>query len=324
VRAYAINATGTSYSNEVAFTTLAATVPSISSLTTSSVTQTSLSASSLTIADGGSTIIQKGFVWSTSTNPTIALTTKIISNDSSNSISASITGLSPATTYYIRAFATNSQGTAYSIETTFTTLAFSVPSITNLATNSITQTGLNLSGKINNEGGSTITQKGFVWSTNPNPTIALSTKSYYTYLFSNMDKAISGLLASTTYYVRAFATNATGTGYSQEITFTTLAASAPSISAIDVSNITQTGAIFIGLIRSDGDSAITQKGFVWSTSPNPNIALTTKSIDTNMGNNDIVKTITGLSPATTYYLRAFATNALGTSYSLETAFTTSP
>ena len=316
VRAFATNTTGTGYSEEINFTTLAISAPQFSSFSTGSVTQTSASANGSINNEGGSSITQKGIVWSTSQNPTIALTTKSFYSYSGNSISNSITGLLPATTYYVRAFATNATGTGYSQETSFTTLAFSVPTISSLSTSGA-QTSISAYGTINYNGGSTVIQKGIVWSTSPNPTIALTTKSSRTDSVNTINESITGLLPATTYYLRAFATNDTGTGYSEETTFKTLALAAPSISSFNIDSITQTGTNASSYISSNGGSAISQKGFVWSTSPNPTIALTTKSISNS--NN---ATITGLLPSTTYYIRAFATNAQGTAYSLETSFTT--
>jgi hypothetical protein len=320
VRAFATNTTGTGYSEEINFTTLAISAPQFSSFSTGSVTQTSASANGSINNEGGSSITQKGIVWSTSQNPTIALTTKSFYSYSGNSISNSITGLLPATTYYVRAFATNATGTGYSQETSFTTLAFSVPTISSLSTSGA-QTSISAYGTINYNGGSTVIQKGIVWSTSPNPTIALTTKISRTDSGNTISEAITGLLPATTYYVRAFATNDTGTGYSEETTFKTLALAAPSISSFNIDSITQTSTNASSYLGSNGGSAISQKGFVWSTSPNPTIALTTKSVSTASGTS-ISSSITGLSPATTYYIRAFATNALGTSYSLETSFTT--
>jgi hypothetical protein len=329
VRYFATNTIGTSYSNEIVFTTLPLSAPVFSINSTIgifSTTGNSASASYSIQDNGGSAITQKGFVWSTSPNPTTALTTKSFSTASGNSISSSITGLSPTTTYYIRAFATNSLGTRYSQERSFITLTPTIPSlyyINNITSSDITQTSASTSSSIQNNGGSSITQKGFVWSTSTNPTVALTTKGFDTNSGDMIRLSITGLAPATTYYLRAFATNATGTGYSQERSFTTLALAAPSISGLSASSITQTGLSASSSISNDGGSTITQKGFVWSTSPNPTTALTTKSISAASGNS-ISSSITGLSPATTYYLRAFATNSQGTSYSLETTFTTSP
>lgn len=71
---------------------------------------------------GGSSLSAKGIVWSTSRNPTIALSTK--SNEGTAGAGAAysvMTGLTANTTYYVRAFATNNSGTAYGIELDFRT-----------------------------------------------------------------------------------------------------------------------------------------------------------------------------------------------------------
>ncbi|MBW4360916.1 hypothetical protein [Flavobacterium taihuense] len=72
-------------------------------------------------SDGGSPITASGIVWSTTTNPTIA-NSKTNDNTSVGNFTSTMTGLSPKTTYYVRAYATNSKGTSYGIERTITTI----------------------------------------------------------------------------------------------------------------------------------------------------------------------------------------------------------
>jgi hypothetical protein len=218
VRAFVTNTIGTSYSNEIVFTTLPLSAPVFSNNSTTgifSITGNSASASNSIQDNGGSAITQMGFVWSTSPNPTVALTTKMISTASGNSISSSITGLSPATTYYVRAFATNTIGTSYSKEIAFTTSATSIPVFTNFpAPSFLTPFSISVVSSIKSNGGATITEQGFVWGTTPNPTTS-NTK------IIGGTATISGLSGNTTYYIRAYAVNAAGTGYSNERSFTT-------------------------------------------------------------------------------------------------------
>lgn len=70
--------------------------------------------------DGGATVTESGVVYSTSTAPTIA-DNKIVMSSGTSSFSQSVTGLQSGTTYYVRSYATNSVGTAYGSERTFTT-----------------------------------------------------------------------------------------------------------------------------------------------------------------------------------------------------------
>jgi hypothetical protein len=104
---------------------------------------------------------------------------------------------------------------------------------------------------------------------------------------------------------------------------TTSTGNVPSVSTSAVSNLTSSTFSSGGRILSDGGSLITAKGIVWSTSPAPSIALTTKT-DVGVGIGDFNCTITGLIPLTTYYYRSYATNGLGTVYGAEIAFTTAP
>ena len=98
--------------------------------TTATLTATTISIITSTIAsgggnissDGGATITARGLCWDTSQNPTVALTTKTTDGTGTGIFTSTITGLLPSTTYYVRAYATNSAGTAYSAQLTFTTL----------------------------------------------------------------------------------------------------------------------------------------------------------------------------------------------------------
>jgi len=72
-------------------------------------------------SDGGSSITAKGFVWSTSTNPTIDLVTKTNEGSGTLAFNSIINNLNQGTKYYIRAYATNSKGTTYGKEVNFTT-----------------------------------------------------------------------------------------------------------------------------------------------------------------------------------------------------------
>lgn len=72
-------------------------------------------------ADGGSAILGRGVVWSTSANPITSLATKTVDAGTTGAYTSSITGLTPNTTYYFRAYAVNADGTSYGAETTFQT-----------------------------------------------------------------------------------------------------------------------------------------------------------------------------------------------------------
>jgi len=89
----------------------------------------------------------------------------------------------------------------------------------------------------------------------------------------------------------------------------------------EVSQITQNGAISGANITSDGGAAITEKGVVWNTTANPTISLTTKTSN-GTGAAPFSSIMAGLTPGTQYYVRAYATNSIGTAYGDEKTFTT--
>ncbi|MFZ4560751.1 MAG: IPT/TIG domain-containing protein [Saprospiraceae bacterium] len=111
---------------------------------------------------------------------------------------------------------------------------------------------------------------------------------------------------------------------SRTVTVTQSAFSAPTLPTLTtttVSNITHTTATSGGNITSDGGAAVTARGVVWGTTTSPTIALSTKTSD-GTGTGAFTSSITGLSPGTTYYVRAYATNSVGTAYGSQVSFTT--
>jgi uncharacterized protein (TIGR02145 family) len=100
---------------------VAPTLPVISTTSISSIGNTSAISGGTISKDGGSYVISRGVVWSTSQSPTIALSTKTDNGTGTGFFTSSITGLSQSTTYYVRSYATNSTGTSYGTQISFTT-----------------------------------------------------------------------------------------------------------------------------------------------------------------------------------------------------------
>jgi hypothetical protein len=120
-RVFAYNAVGNSLqpSNEVTATTRS--LPVLTSVSITNTTNTSATAGGNITSDGGSSITAKGVVWHTSPNPTTALSTKTSDGTGTGIFSSAISGLAANTTYYVRAYATNTYGTSYGNELSFTT-----------------------------------------------------------------------------------------------------------------------------------------------------------------------------------------------------------
>jgi hypothetical protein len=129
VRAYATNSEGTSYGNEVTFTTTISANPVLPTLTTtaaSSIASTTATSGGTISSDGGTPVTARGICWSTTSGSTTALTTKTSGGTGGGAFIGSITGLTATTKYYVRAYATNSVGTSYGNELSFTTTAVSI------------------------------------------------------------------------------------------------------------------------------------------------------------------------------------------------------
>jgi len=218
IRAYVTNSAGTSYGNQVTATT-SAILSTINTAQVTAITAISATSGGTITSNGGATVTASGVCWSTTPTPTIA-NTKTTDGSSTGSFTSAITGITAGITYYVRAYATNSAGTAYGNEITFSALA-NFPTLTTAAVTSISTTTASGGGNISSAGGGTITARGVCWSTTANPTLA-NTKTVDGSGIGNFTSAIIGLTANTSYYVRAYATNSAGTAYGTQETFKTL------------------------------------------------------------------------------------------------------
>jgi len=201
-----------------------AALPTVTStLAISNISYTTASSGGSISIDGGAAVSARGVCWSTSINPTIALSTKTIDGSGIGSFTSSITGLVGGTTYYVRGYATNSVGTAYGNQVVFTATALTLATLTTTAISAITNSTASSGGSISLDGGAAVTARGVCWSTSSNPTAVLSTKTIDGSGTGSFTSSITGLLAATTYYVRAYATNSVGTAYGNQVVFTTTA-----------------------------------------------------------------------------------------------------
>ena len=320
VRAYATNSAGTGYGNEIPFQTLPVAVPTLITTDASGITQTTVTSGGTISNDGGATITERGIVYGTTSNPTTT-NTKVSSGSGTGSFSVNVTALTPNTTYYIRSYAINSAGTGYGNNITFQTTVPAIPSLTTRELLNITNTTATGGGSITNDGGSSITAKGICWGTSPNPTISDSktTDGTGTTTFTSF---ITGLSASVTYYVRAYATNSTGTGYGNQQTFTTSSTSntLPVVTSTSVTGLTTIQATFNAEVNSQGGGTVTERGAVWNTSGNPTV--NSNQVPSGAGTGVYTSTITGLSGGSNYYIRAYAINNFGINYGIEIPFRT--
>ncbi|WP_299578315.1 hypothetical protein [uncultured Sunxiuqinia sp.] len=320
IRAYAENEIGIAFGDELSFTTL-----DFASLTTqellASSTGTSAVGGGLIQSNGGSSITNVGVCWSTGHNPTVSLHTKTRYDKlNGDTFRSTLTDLDPVTTYYVRAYAVNSQGVAYGNEVSYTTPAI-LPSITTNYVVPVTKSEVVTGGTISDDGGAEITDRGVLWSTDANfdPDTVVVNKTSDGTGIGNFTSNIGGLNMSISYYIRAYATNSAGTAYGNQVSVT-IFPTAPRLFTHEVTEIEGYTAVCGGDITSDGGADVTLKGVCWSTHTNPTIE--DSRTYNGSGTDSYISKLTDLKPNTLYYVRAYAVNKIGVAYGLERTFLT--
>ena len=318
VRAYATNLHGTTYGDDVTFQTTAGQVV----LQTNGVTKITHNAATGggTISRlEGNTIAERGICWATTANPTLSAN-HVTSAETSNSFNVRMTGLATQTTYHTRAYVKTGTGDVFfGNDVSFqTTHEIVMPSVGATQVTDIGVSKATFGSSITSNGRGTISDAGFCYSLNGNPTTS-DTRVSYGSATGSFGKTVTGLQENTTYHVRAYATNEAGTAYGTDATFTTLEVIAPSLSSVTVSGISNTSATFEATVTTTGNGTISDAGFVYSTNHYP----TTSDSKLSCGKTTALKSRpSGLTQETTYYVRAYATNEKGTSYSNEQTFKT--
>ena len=386
-RAYAKNVVGLSYGANLSFRTLD-TLPVVTTTEPSNITATTFTSGGDVLVLNSNSLTARGICWNTTGSPTIA-DSHTTQTGGLGSFTSNVTGLECGTTYYVRAYATNSAGTAYGEEYSVTTTDYSLP-IVELLTAQVNATNIISQSEVLTENCAVVTARGVCWNTTGAPTVAGNHTDDGDGLGS-FTSNLTELTPNTTYYVRAYATNSIGTAYGEQmaiitecdiVTVTingsttinygqsaTLTASGavsyhwstggngntitisptsstvyavtgtdsygctntasitvtvnpvlPTVATTSVTNITSTAATSGGNVTSDGGALVTARGVCWGTTHNPTV---NSSHTTNgTGTGDFNSSCTGLTAGTTYYLRAYATNGVGTAYGGEVCFTT--
>lgn len=291
-KAFSYNSSGEKYGAIKSFTTTAA-APSVSTGSSSSVTYNSATVSGSVSDDNGATVTTRGICYNTTGSPTVD-SSKVASGSGEGDFSSNLTGLNPDTTYYARAYATNSQGASYGGQISFVTLSAEPTVTTTSGATGITTSTATVAGNVTSDNGSTITERGFCYSTSTNPTTA-NAKAIVSGTTGAMSKEITGLAIGTKYYFKAYATNARGTGYGSQSSFTTLPGNPSGLNAtrIDKSSMS------LSWVKGNGGTySIVRRGTIAPANINSG-TLVYQGTGTSL-------TDTGLSAGTTYYYRVWS------------------
>ena len=190
----------------------------------------------------------------------------------------------------------------------------------------VTKTTVTIEGSVTDDGGAEIIEIGICWSTSLNPTVS-SNKASNGKGFESISTIITGLTPQTRYYVRAYAINSAGISYGNQVSFETTpfneGSTMPIVVTADVISITSTSAMTGGTIINEGGEDITDKGLTWSMVPEWYVWDDgVYSINMGPGSGSFVSNMSGLTPGTTYFVKAFASNAVGMAFGPTIRFTT--
>ncbi len=286
-------------------------IPEVTTESITNITTTSAVSGGMVIDDHNADVDVRGVCWNTSSLPTIENCLNYTTDGTGIGIfTSNLSGLTEGTNYYVRAYASNSEGTGYGDEQNFNTYQCPI-STTNPATNPGLTT-VTMNGTVNaNDQSTTVTFEygidtnyGNIITASQNP-VSGTTNVY-------VSANITGLTENTTYHFRVKAESSICTTNGVDNTFKTLVGK-PTVTTSPVSSRKQNSAIIGGEVIHDGGSPVTARGVCWSKSTQtPTISDFYTS--NGAGEGTFISEITGLIENTTYYVRAYATNSYGTGY----------
>jgi hypothetical protein len=294
-------------------------VPTLSTLPVTSVSSTTASSGGDITNTGGSTITVKGVCWSLSASPTV---NDFKTTDGTATIpgtyNSSLASLIPGTLYYVRAYATNSAGTAYGNQLSFTTLIS--PTVSTGIATSITTTTVTLNGTVNANGQSTTVTFEYGLSTTYGILIIATQSPVTGSNNTGVSADLTGLDAGATIHFRVKAVSLGGTSYGPDQTFTTLCI-VPSATTNSASNITSASVTLNGTVNANNFSTSVTFEYGLSLSYGSSVTATTNPVTGNT--NTAVSAIAGgLDPNTLYHFRVKTVNCGGTIYGGDQTFTT--
>ena len=317
-RVKAANSVGTTYGSDQTFTTQS-TAPAAETGSASGLTSSSATLTGTVNAHGASTTVTFEYGLTTSYGGTVTAGESPVTGATDQALSAEVTGLNLVTTYHYRVKATNSYGTTYGDDQTFTTLA-AAPTTTTTSATSIASGSATLNGTVNpNAADTTVTFEYGITVSYGSSLTAIESP-----LTGTADQAVSasltGLTPGTTYHFRAKAVNSVGTSYGDSRTFTTLA-SAPTPNTGLASSITSASAMLNGTVNPHG--ALTTVTFDYgTTTAYGSTATAAQSPLTGATAQSVSAGIAGLNPGIPYHFRVKAVNSLGTTYGDDRTFPT--
>jgi phosphodiesterase/alkaline phosphatase D-like protein len=239
-------------------------------------------------------------------------------------VAATLSGLTPDTTYYYRAVAKDGSGVSYfGSVSTFDTGPGGAPIVVTGAASAVTNTGATLSGTVDPHGRQTAFtfEYGTSFATSGTTLISAVDNEDAGNGPRTVSLPIGGLAPDTTYFYRLVASNASGTAMGAVTTFMTGPGGAPLVTTGAASAITASGTTLAGTVDAHG--AQTAYTFEYGTTTAFGSITTVAGAGSSNGVESVSLPVSGLTAGTTYLYRLVATNASGTTTGAVHFFTTS-
>ena len=259
----------------------------------------------------GENITERGFVWLNGQGTPTIDSYKLKVDGTLGKFTATLSDLDANARYAYRAYVANDQGVFYGDIMTFATIAgaasLSATKVTNITTTSATFTCT-----VASHGGETVSEVGYYVGKDEEVDVTTAIKVSEVFTSMTFTLTVEGLEVGQDYFVKAFALNSAGEGYSDISTFKTTS-TAPSVVTVGSSELSATSAKLSGEVTDDNGEIITERGFVWMKgSGTPTTSSSRLTAAGTMG--AFAATLTDLSPNQVYSFRAYAINSKGTSY----------
>ena len=294
-----------------------AQLPTVTTIEASSVLSSAIVTGGNITADGGAEVTERGVCYSETPGAVVEGSKVAAATAGKGAFEVTLEGLEFGTTYYYRAYAINEAGVAYGEEMSATTVQPVLATVTTAEVTNAAGESAVCGGNITNDGNSPISARGVVWAETENPTVEGSKTTDGTGK-GEFTSTMTGLTVGKTYYVRAYATNDAGTAYGEQKTFATVEPKLPVVVTNDIVDYTTTGAMCGGNVTDAGGVEVTAKGVCWSTTPEPTVGDAKTEDGTGAG--EFESELTGCEQHKVYYVRAYATNSVGTSYGEQKTF----
>lgn len=317
-RVVATNGSGTTYGSDRTFFT-SSTAPTAATLAATNIGFTTGTLNGTVNANNNSTTVTFEYGPDTGYGRIVTAGQSPVTGSTDTAVSADVTDLTPNSTVHYRVVAAGSSGTVYGSDMTFVT-DVSAPTATTTAASAVDTESAVLNGLVGANNAETTVTFDYGTDTNYGSTVTADQGPVNGTVETAVSAGISGLTPGTMYHYRVTAENSQGTTHGADMTFTTGVIQTPTVTTAPVTKIKTKTAKSGGDVTDEGASAVTARGVVWSTVPNPTLADDFTVND--FGPGPFNSTMNQLTESTTYYVRAYAVNSFGTAYGEEFQFTT--